>query len=235
MLLTVFFCVQEYLLVLKKYEPHLYISLAMSVAFFILLFFDNDSTLTAFCALSMLFVLFVFEVVKGNVSNCIARISTSFLGSFFLPLSLSYLIYIRQLQNGMEFIFFLFITTWVLDTAAFFFGVKFGRHKLAKNVSPKKTVEGAVAGIIFGILTAVLCRFIFMSGFLTVYQSAIAGFIIALTGQFSDLAESLFKRDSGVKDSGAIIPGHGGFLDRFDSYLFAAPALYYLLSHFNIQ
>jgi phosphatidate cytidylyltransferase len=127
------------------------------------------------------------------------------------------------------------LTVWILDTAAYAVGSQIGKHKIAKNVSPKKSVEGAIAGIIFGVLSSVLCRYSFMQDILTVSQAITIGLLIAVISQFSDLAESLIKRDSGVKDSGVIIPGHGGFLDRFDSYIFAAPALYYLLLFFNFK
>ena len=125
--------------------------------------------------------------------------------------------------------FFIFIVVWTLDTMAYAFGKVFGKHKLAKNVSPKKTLEGTAAGIVFGILAAVACRYIFMCDILTLQNAAILGLVVAVVGQFSDLAESLIKRDGSVKDSGKIIPGHGGVFDRFDSYMFAAPAMYYAL------
>jgi phosphatidate cytidylyltransferase len=140
------------------------------------------------------------------------------------------MVYIRNMSGGMQLIFFIFIVVWVLDTAAYAFGRMLGKHKLAKNVSPKKTIEGAVAGIVFGVAAAVACRYIFMSEILTVLQALILGFAISIVGQFSDLAESLIKRDGNIKDSGKIIPGHGGVFDRFDSYIFAAPAVYYLLN-----
>jgi phosphatidate cytidylyltransferase len=128
----------------------------------------------------------------------------------------------------MKLVFFLFIVVWFLDTAAYIFGTIFGKHKLTV-VSPKKTIEGAIAGIIFGILAAFLCRHIFMKKILTLYHSLMLGLIIAIVGQFSDLVESIIKRDGNIKDSGKIIPGHGGVFDRFDSYIFLAPFMYYIL------
>ena len=117
-----------------------------------------------------------------------------------------------------------------MDTGAYFIGKKFGKHKLAKNISPKKTIEGAIAGIITSIIVSLLCRILFMKDIISVKEAILFAIIISLVGQFSDLAESLFKRDSDVKDSGNILPGHGGMLDRFDSYLFAAPVFYYLIA-----
>jgi phosphatidate cytidylyltransferase len=133
----------------------------------------------------------------------------------------------------MKLVLFIFIVVWILDTMAYVFGKALGKHKLAKNVSPKKTLEGATAGIVSGVLTAIVCRLIFMDNILTLQNTVILGLVIAIAGQFSDLAESLIKRDGNVKDSGKIVPGHGGVFDRFDSYLFAAPAVYYVLKIFK--
>jgi phosphatidate cytidylyltransferase len=203
----------------------------MAAVFFILLCFFKDFSLdkVGVSAVIMMFVFFGVELFNENPDLCISRIASSFLGAFFIPLTLIHMIYIRNLNKGMEFIFFIFIVVWILDTAAYAFGKMFGRHKLAKNVSPKKTVEGAAAGIIFGVLTAVVCRNIFMNSILTLKDAVILGIVIAVAGQFSDIAESLIKRDGNVKDSGKIIPGHGGVFDRFDSYIFTAPAVYYAL------
>ena len=234
MALVSFFCVLEYMTISQKYNPHKIISIVMSVLFFVFLYIShyNDKAVTA--AVAMLFILFAVEISGKNTDMCVARIAVSFLGAFFLPLALIHMVYIREISNGgMKLIFFIFITVWVLDTAAYAFGRMLGKHKLAPNVSPKKTVEGAVAGVVFGVLTAVLCRYIFMSGVLSLKEAVVLGIIISISGQFSDLAESLIKRDGQIKDSGTTIPGHGGFLDRFDSYIFAAPAVYYYLYFFR--
>ncbi|MDD2524535.1 MAG: CDP-archaeol synthase, partial [Endomicrobiaceae bacterium] len=124
---------------------------------------------------------------------------------------------------------FLFVNIWVLDTGAYVVGKKFGKHKLAKFISPKKTIEGAIAGVFTGIFTAIICREIFMQNIISIQETIIFAIVISIVGQFSDLAESLFKRDCNIKDSGNILPGHGGMLDRFDSYIFCAPIFYYLI------
>jgi phosphatidate cytidylyltransferase len=229
------FSVYEYLLIVKKYKPYPVTSLIMAAGFFIFLCFceiycgcccmDKSSIL----AILALFIFFAMEVFKGKTDLSVERIAVSFLGVFFIPLALAHMVYIRDLNGGMQLIFLIFIEVWVLDTVAYIFGYMFGKHKLAKNVSPKKTIEGAVAGVIFGVLTAVVYRYLFMSDILTFCEIMVLGFIISVVGQFSDLAESLIKRDGNVKDSGKIIPGHGGVFDRFDSYIFAAPAVYYVL------
>jgi phosphatidate cytidylyltransferase len=228
--------VYEYFLIVKKYKPSTGVSLIMASGFFLFLCFCEIYCCcgcecmdkASISAILMLLILFAIEVFKGKVDRSIERIAISFLGAFFIPLGLVYMVYIRDLDDGMQLIFFIFIEVWVLDTAAYTFGNMFGKHKLVKEVSPKKTIEGAVAGIVFGVLTSVICRYLFMSN-LTLWQSVVLGFVISIIGQFSDLAESLIKRDGSVKDSSNLIPGHGGVFDRFDSYIFAAPAVYYIL------
>lgn len=230
MFVVSFFCVQEYLNICKKYQPHTIISLVMASLFFIVLQYCKTSlNIAVISAVLMLLVLFAIEVFGKNTEQSVGRIAVSFLGAFFLPLALMHMVYIRDMKGGMQLLFFIFIVVWVLDTAAYAFGRMLGKHKLAKNVSPKKTIEGAAAGIIFGIIAAVICRYAFMQNILTPAQALIIGFVISIVGQFSDLAESLIKRDGNIKDSGKIIPGHGGMFDRFDSYVFAAPAVYYML------
>jgi phosphatidate cytidylyltransferase len=184
---------------------------------------------TSLAALIMFFVLFILEVFKGEADLSVERIAASFLGAFFIPLALAHMVYIRNLNGGMQLMFFVFIEVWILDTAAFVFGYVFGKHRLARRVSPRKTIEGAVAGVVFGVITSIVYRYLFIKNILTLNGAAVLGFVIAVVGQFSDLAESLIKRDGNVKDSGKLIPGHGGVFDRFDSYIFAAPAVYYVL------
>ncbi|BAG13891.1 phosphatidate cytidylyltransferase [Candidatus Endomicrobiellum trichonymphae] len=224
-------CVQEYLMISKKYNPHTAVSLAMAATFFVFLYFFKDfpADKVIVSAIVMIFVLFGIEIFGENPTFCIGRISSSFLGAFFIPLALMHMVYIRNLHGGMKLVFFIFIVIWILDTMAYAFGKALGKHKLANNISPNKTLEGAIAGIVFGVLAAVACRCTFMSNILTLQNAIILGLVIAVSGQFSDLAESLIKRDGNVKDSGKVVPGHGGVFDRFDSYLFTAPVAYYVL------
>jgi phosphatidate cytidylyltransferase len=177
----------------------------------------------------MLVIFFVVEVFSKKPDLCMSRISISFIGSFFIPIAFIHMVYLRNFNGGMKLVFFIFIVVWILDTAAYAFGMMFGKHKLAKNISPKKTIEGAMIGIIFGIFATVFCKYTFIKDMLTLQNSLIIGIMISVVGQFSDLSESLIKRDGSTKNSGRIIPGHGGVLDRFDSYIFAAPAMYYIL------
>ncbi|HXG39162.1 MAG TPA: phosphatidate cytidylyltransferase [Bacteroidota bacterium] len=116
-------------------------------------------------------------------------------------------------------------TVWICDTAAYFGGLSLGKHKLFERVSPKKTWEGAVFGFVFANITMLVVQMLFLE-YLSYSDALVIGSIIGVFGQVGDLIESRFKRDVEVKDSSAIIPGHGGVYDRFDSLVFVAPILY---------
>jgi phosphatidate cytidylyltransferase len=118
-----------------------------------------------------------------------------------------------------------FASIWICDTAAYFGGSLFGRHRLFERVSPKKTWEGAIFGFFFSIATMGAAK-ILVLGYLTLYHAIVLGVLIGVFGQLGDLIESRFKRDAGVKDSSQLIPGHGGFYDRFDSLVYISPIVY---------
>jgi phosphatidate cytidylyltransferase len=121
----------------------------------------------------------------------------------------------------------LMVTIWVTDSAAYFLGMSFGKHRNIFAASPQKSIEGFISGIIAAFITAFLLGMLFGYTNVQIIAMAVAAGIF---GQFGDLFESILKRDAGVKDSSNLLPGHGGILDRFDSLLFAAPVLYLLLS-----
>ena len=122
----------------------------------------------------------------------------------------------------------MFVSVWVCDSAAYFTGRAIGRHKLFPSVSPKKTWEGAIGGFFGGIIGFTAVTY-FLVPDMPIIHSVICGAIAGSFGQVGDLAESMLKRDAGVKDSSSLLPGHGGILDRFDSVLFTAPAIYFYL------
>ena len=130
-----------------------------------------------------------------------------------------------NVDKGCALIWILFTCTWASDTFAYFVGKSIGSHKLASSISPNKTVEGFLGSVVGTTLTGVLVGN-FLFGF-PLIQMAIAGFILAIVATLGDLVESVIKRFTGIKDSGFIIPGHGGVLDRFDSIFFTAPIFYY--------
>ncbi|MDR4494929.1 MAG: phosphatidate cytidylyltransferase [Nitrospirales bacterium] len=147
-------------------------------------------------------------------------------GVLYIALLFGHFILIRQLPDGIAMVFFVLIVTWLSDTGGFVFGLTFGRHPLAPVLSPKKTIEGFLGGILFSLIGAVLCHLWFFS-VMSLTQSAMMGILLAVCGTLGDLTESAIKRSVHVKDSGTLIPGHGGVLDRIDSLLLSAPAFYY--------
>lgn len=149
-----------------------------------------------------------------------------YLGWFF-----SFMLAIRELPRGRELLFGFFIVVWSTDTVAYFIGRAFGHAKLLEGVSPGKTWAGSVSGTLAGIAAGVLLA---RWGHVSMAQGGLVGGAISVIGQVGDLIESNLKRFAGVKDSGALLPGHGGILDRFDSALYALPFAYYLLRGLGI-
>ncbi len=159
------------------------------------------------------------------------RVALTLFGAVFAGWMPAHLALIRDLRpHGEAFAFLTFAAVWAMDTAAYAAGRGFGRHSLAPVLSPKKTWEGAAAGFLAAIGVCLAFQKFKLHESVTPLQAVVIGVIIGSMGQLSDLAESMVKRDAGAKDSGALLPGHGGVFDRFDSYILCAPAVYYALS-----
>ncbi|SPF54913.1 phosphatidate cytidylyltransferase [Candidatus Desulfosporosinus infrequens] len=155
----------------------------------------------------------------------LSEASFNLLAVFYAVVLLSHLYLLRQLPRGLELSLLTICLVWATDTGAYLIGRQFGRHLLASQVSPKKTVEGSLGGILFSVVVALVFWRIF--GGATWIRYIIMGVLIGVSAQIGDLFESALKRSAGVKDSGKLIPGHGGILDRFDSLIFALPLVYY--------
>jgi phosphatidate cytidylyltransferase len=177
----------------------------------------------------LLFLLFLlFMGTSQDLLLSTAGIGTTLLGIFYIGFLLSHVSLIRQLENGGPWVLFLIATVWAGDICAFLFGSLFGKHKLYPKISPKKTYEGLGGAVLGSSLTAFLFALLFLPR-LGKGLAILLGISIALLGQFGDFTESMLKRGAQVKDSGSFIPGHGGMLDRLDSFFFSAPFLYYVL------
>jgi phosphatidate cytidylyltransferase len=150
-------------------------------------------------------------------------------GPLYIGLCLGHLVLTRAMPEGEFLIFCLFLVTWAADTGAYYAGTSLGRHKLAPDISPNKTVEGLAGGLIAAALAAFLAQSWFLPS-LTIVDCVAVACLLTVAGLLGDLAESAMKRGAGVKDSGSLIPGHGGLLDRLDSLLFTAPTFYYYVS-----
>ncbi len=211
---------------------------ALSVIVILLNSYFNFIEFETIIYLIVLFVLLT-ELFR-NKNSAVFNTGTTLMGVFYVGLFASSLVKIRELYNYNNFIYnrggliiiSVLITIWVCDSAAFFIGSPFGKHKLFRRVSPNKSWEGAIAGFIFSIISVIALK-AFLIDFLSWQDALVIGIATGIFGQIGDLIESLIKRDSGVKDSSAIIPGHGGIFDRFDSLLFTAPIIFLYLKYFS--
>ena len=176
--------------------------------------------LITFC---IVFAVAIFRFPDFNVND----IGINFLGLIYIGWSMAHLIAFDELGEGRLLVLYLFVAIWSSDSGAYFVGRACGRHKMCPKVSPKKTWEGSVGGIITTIVLLSLLNSYF--GILPPVITVFIAIAISIIGQIGDLIESLIKRFYGVKDSGKLIPGHGGVLDRFDSIMLAAPVMYYCL------
>ncbi len=172
---------------------------------------------------------FVLKGIAGTRQSATVSVGTTVLGAGWIGLGLSHLVLLREIpENGRLATVTVLLAVFASDTAAYFGGRVLGRHKLAPVTSPGKTWEG----FLFGSLAAVLVPFfaLYHEGFLDVPSSLVLGAVIALAGPLGDLFESAVKRDMGVKDSGRLLAGHGGVLDRLDALLFAGVASFYAVA-----
>lgn len=182
---------------------------------------------------------------RGVAGSPLTAVAVTSFGALFIGGTLAYGVLLRMMYVprfddawgtwvGPALVAFALTLTWISDTSAYFGGRAFGRRKLIPAVSPGKTVEGAVAGVVGTVLVgAVYAHFVFGSWLgvpVSAAAGATAGLLVSPVAQLGDLAESLLKREAGVKDSGTLLPGHGGVLDRFDSLFFTIPVTYWLMS-----
>lgn len=168
-------------------------------------------------------------VTRISLEQSLRDSAVTLFGVLYLGLTLGTLSMTRLLPQGEWLIFFLLLVTWASDTGAYYVGTLFGRHRLAPTISPKKTVEGLVGGFFGAIVVAYAARWWFLPE-LSSLDCLILATLLTITGLWGDLTESAMKRSVGMKDSGGILPGHGGMLDRLDSLLFTAPVFYYYVT-----
>lgn len=184
-------------------------------------------------ALFFILISIVYELYR-NKGSAFLNIGTTLFGVLYVGIGMGTFIGLREFFDSGAIIIVILFSIWMCDTAAYLGGKATGKHALYSAISPNKTVEGAVFGLVFAVGTSIACKYIF-AGELTLTDAAVIGFIVGVVGQIGDLAESMLKRDAGVKDSSSFFPGHGGFLDRFDSIMFVSPAVYlYLVTGMNM-
>ena len=190
-------------------------------------------------------LLILFKIVTSGTKFNVVDGAFSSLGISYIGLSFAHLLLLRytdgslylttswgQLSAGAAYLWLAFVGTWASDTFAYFVGTYFGKHKLCPIISPGKTIEGALGGVLGSVTGIILLGILFK---FPMFHSIIMGMLVGIVAPIGDLVESAIKRFAGVKDSGQILPGHGGILDRFDSILFTVPTIYYYLHAFVLR
>lgn len=184
----------------------------------------------------MLFVGILMLMMAAYVflfpKYCCEQVMAAFFCVIYAPVMLSFIYLTEGMYYGIYIVWMIFISSWVCDTCAYFTGMAFGRHKMAPVLSPKKTVEGAIGGIVGSMLVGALFSFLLVEQIIpdktVTWAFAAIGGIGAVISQIGDLAASAIKRNHEIKDYGTCIPGHGGIMDRFDSVIFTAPVIYFM-------
>ncbi len=188
----------------------------------------NLNLLTPMLLTSAVILSLIWLLLRTSEGRTFTGWAWTIAGILFVGWLLSYLVALRGLDDGRNWVFLALFTTFASDIAAFFTGRALGRHRLAPNISPGKTWEGTIGGILGAIIVS-LCFILPTPLKLNIswVQAILLGFLVSIFGQLGDLVESLFKRNMEVKDSGKLLPGHGGILDRMDSIVFASVVVYY--------
>ncbi len=211
-----------------KVLPLTYLGLIWTLLFILSPHFDYDF-LIPFLLTSAVILSLVWLLLRPQKEEAFIGWAWTIAGILYVGWLLSYFVALRGLDDGRNWVFFALFTTFGSDTSAFFIGRALGRHHLAPGISPGKTWEGAIAGILGAIIVSLL--FILPTPLqiqhLIYWQAILLGLLVSIFGQLGDLVESLLKRNVGVKDSGKLLPGHGGFLDRLDSIVFVGVVVYY--------
>ena len=208
----------EYYTLLRPYRPNLLVGYLAGLGVVVGAFFAGVSGLLA--ALAALVVLTFFWSMLGELgAHLVGRMAVTGFGALWVAAGFAYVLLLRELTHGMALTILVLACTMLSDTFAYFVGRAFGRHRMAPRISPKKSIEGALGGLVGAIVAALIVKI--YSPWLPANEAILLGLIIGVVGQWGDLFESAFKRDFRVKDSGRVLLGHGGILDRFDSILFA--------------
>lgn len=183
--------------------------------------FERYGTMAILFALVLIMFVYVFTYPKFKADQIMA----AFFGIVYVAVMLSFVFLTRNLPNGKFLVWLIFLCSWGCDTCAYCVGMLIGKHKMAPVLSPKKSIEGAVGGVVGAALLGVVYGAATQGPMLEYAVICAVGALISMVG---DLAASAIKRNQGIKDYGKLIPGHGGILDRFDSVIFTAPVIYYL-------
>ena len=227
------------------YQPAMFLIVAVSVLMPLArgwkAFSLDGLILGCFILISMAYHVFAYERGRDQAATDFA---ITIAGGVYLGFVGSYLVSLRNLPEGLWWVLLALPSVWLADSGAYFIGRSFGRHKMSKRVSPKKSWEGYFGGILVGIIGTALLAMLWQylagrwptqlgsASLITPMNGAILGLILSLLTVFGDLGESMIKRQVGVKDSGSLLPGHGGVFDRIDSWLWAGIISYFVIFYF---
>jgi phosphatidate cytidylyltransferase len=210
-------------------EPLIYLGLLWALALVLSPHYRSPDVLPIAITAAVLISL-ICLLCRPSKEGAFRNWAWTIVGAFYVGWMLSHWLNLRGLEDGRNWVYLAMLTTFANDTGAFFIGRARGKHKLAPAISEGKTWEGAVGGLICAILGAIVIATVLnlISPFAFRYwQIMLLGFLVGLFAQLGDLVESLLKRNMGVKESGNLLPGHGGILDRFDSLIFVGAVVYY--------
>jgi len=210
---------------ITKMLPLTYFGLIWTLLFIISPHFNYDLVIPILLTSAVVLPLF-WLLRHSQKDGAFTGWAWTMAGILYIGWLLSYFIALRGLDSGREWVFLAMFATFGSDTAAFFIGRVLGKHHLAPRISPGKTWEGAVGGVLGSVLVSLVLVYFFRLP-LGYGWTILLGLLVSILGQLGDLVESLLKRNMGVKDSGRLIPGHGGFLDRIDSVVIAGIVVYY--------
>ncbi len=194
----------------------------------ILFVYGEARSFSPFLVLMLLLLCVLYMATAEHLSSVISNLGITLFGIFYVGFLLSHIILIRNQTDGRAWVLFLIITVWAGDIIALFSGTLFGKHKLYPKISPNKTYEGLLGAIVGSVVIGLLYASLFLP-YLNKGVCILVTIGMGILGQLGDFTESMIKRSAQVKDSGSLFPGHGGVLDRIDSFLFSTPFLFYLL------
>jgi len=216
----------------RKANPQILVgcllALVISCSFFFEIFSLRLALFICLFLIGLFYVAFIDKLEK--LPTFTISIALTFFGAVYVSFTLNHF-YLLKVERGAFTIYFLLSVIFIGDTGAYIFGKLLGRRKVLPIASPRKTWIGCFGGVLFGSLAALGAQQIFLPDLL-IWKAIVCGFFVHVVAQISDPLESLFKRAAGVKDSSRLLLGHGGFLDRMDSFLLAAPFFYYFISYF---
>jgi phosphatidate cytidylyltransferase len=207
------------------------VGIGLGLVLSLILSFGGMKEISPFLVIILLVLSVLFMAVPQDLSSTISKMGIALFGILFIGFLLAYVSLIRNMPNGRLWVLFLIITVWTGDIFALLSGSFFGRHKLYPRISPNKTFEGLAGAIVGSIIVALAFSWLFIPS-LKMGSCTVLAIGLGIFGQLGDFTESMLKRSAQVKDSGTLIPGHGGMLDRLDSFLFSAPFLHYSLLYF---